>query len=154
MKRLLVALLPGLLVPALSGCMAARLSADGVGVPVSMTEDLNRPYVVVRHFRVDLKSSFLFFDLVTLRGPDVAGALRRQLASTAGEGVANLTIQGHTTLLDGLVFSTVGILGALAIGRVGVSASHLLNMRTYTLEGEVVRYTSDGRPGSEGTDAP
>lgn len=123
-----------------AGCMSVALTVEEFDKPVSLTGNINKNYTIVKHFSCDLKAWFAFFDLVTISEPNMQDALHNEILSAQGDAVINLKIKEETTFVDGVISSAVGIAGALAVGYVGVSLSHLIDTRTYTIEGDVIKY--------------
>ncbi len=136
MRRLL--LLGATLV--LSGCMTVHLSMDKVDKLTAMSGDLGRHYTVVRHFSHDVKGVFTLFGLVTVVNPDVGKVVREELAAARGDAVTGIRIKGQTTLVDGVIPVVLGVVGGLLLPPYGTILSYLVELRTYTIEGDVVRY--------------
>lgn len=139
-KKVLIFFIAAVYLLFLAGCMTVRLTAEGLENPVAMTGNVNKKYTIVKHFSSDLKAWFALFDLVTISEPNVREALHNEILSAHGDAVINVKIQGHTTFTDGAFASAVGIIGALVLPAYGVSMTHLLNIRTYTVEGDVIKY--------------
>lgn len=123
-----------------AGCMTVQLTAEGVEKPASMTSNVNKKFTIVKHFSRDVKGIFLVFNLVTISEPKVNEIIRNELVAGQGDAVINIRIQGQTTFIDGLVPVAAG-LGAAFLSPFGVFASYLIGLRTYTVEGDVIKYT-------------
>ncbi|MGC9093724.1 MAG: hypothetical protein ACP5JH_10825 [Bacteroidota bacterium] len=123
------------------GCMTVQLTSEGVDKPASMTSNVNKKFTIVKHFSRDLKGWFTIFNLVTISNPKVDEVIRNELVASQGDAVINIKIQGQTTFLDGFIPVALGTIGALVAPPWGFYASSLIGVRTYTVEGDVIRYT-------------
>jgi len=124
MKKFVVLFAAALISVSLVSCMKVELNAEGVSKNVSMT-GTSRKYTVLHHFRTDLTGFFVVFNLVTISNPDIAKEVNNQITTAQGDAVINLTIHGETNIVDGLVsYVTYTLLG----------------LRTYTVEGDVIKY--------------
>jgi len=72
--------------------------------------------------------------------PDLAKVVREEIAAARGDAVVGIRIKGQTTLVDGLIPIVLGTLGGLLLPPYGTVLSYLLELRTYTIEGDVIRY--------------
>ena len=107
------------------GCARVTLSTRGVGKDVVMTKTA-RSFEVIKHFSESSKAHFWVFSLVTGREPKLEEIVERQVASVDGDAAINVRIKGQTEFVDGLV---------------AVLVSPIFSMRTYTIEGDIIRYT-------------
>jgi hypothetical protein len=124
-----------------SGCMTVQLDSIGIEKSIGMTANINKKFTVVHHFREDVKGWFTLFDLITISNPDVSGLLQKEVVD--GDAITNLKIQGQTTFVDALVSIGAGAAGVLIGGAAGANAAYLISARTYTVEGDVVKYTEE-----------
>ena len=124
-----------------AGCATVYLTAEGVDKPAAMTASVNKKFTIVKHFREDLKAYFTIFDLVTISNPDVDKLIRSELVAAQGDAIINIRVRGQTTFIDGLIPVGLGVIGALLAPPYGVYASSLIGVRTYTVEGDVIKYT-------------
>jgi hypothetical protein len=124
----------------LSGCATVHLSMGGVDKLTAMSGDPGRRYTVVRHFTRDAKAVFTLFGLVTVVNPDLAEVVREEIVAARGDAVVGIRIKGQKTLVDGLVPIALGTLGGLLLPPFGSVLSYVLELRTYTIEGEIIRY--------------
>jgi hypothetical protein len=122
----------------LTSCMTVHLNADGVDKQVNMT-GVGKKFQILKHFNVSKKGVFMIFDLITVSNPDVSGVIRDQLKSTQGDAVINLRITGQTEFIDGLVSVALGTVGGLVAPPYGSLLGDVLGLRTYTIEGDVVK---------------
>ncbi len=125
----------------LSGCSTVELSTRSLDVPVSFTGNVNKKFVVVKHFRREEKGWFAFFNLVTMSEPQIGTIIREEMQSAQGDAVANVSIQGQTSLTDGGVSLLLSAIGLAAAPPLGFAAGYLVGARTYTVEGDIIRYT-------------
>lgn len=123
------------------GCMTVQLSTDGIDKTVAMTSDVNKTFTIVRRFNQDLKGWFTLFNLITITDPRVSDLVRNELSAARGDAVINLRIQGQTTFVDGLIPIALGIVGGLAAPPFGFFASNLIGVRTYTVQGDIIKYS-------------
>ncbi len=151
------ALLASLLISAslLSGCVTVDLSTGGIRAPVAMSSNINRDYSVIRHFERPLKGWFTLFDLITVQHPKVEEAIREELERSDGDGVVNVEIRGQDTFIDrlipaalsaaGVTFTALGVASYSStysvVGALLSIAASQIRVRTYTVRGDVVRYT-------------
>nr|MBP9212404.1 hypothetical protein [Bacteroidota bacterium] len=84
---------------------------------------------------------FAFFNLVTMSEPQIGTIIREEMQSAQGDAVANVSIQGQTSLTDGGVSLLLSALGLAAAPPLGFAAGYLVGARTYTVEGDIIRYT-------------
>jgi len=120
--------------------MTVHLSMGGVDKLTTMSGDPGRHYTVVRHFSRDVKGVFTLFGLVTVVNPDISKVVQEELAAARGDAVVGIRIKGQTTLVDGVIPVALGVVGGLLLPPYGTVLSYLLELRTYTIEGDVVRY--------------
>jgi hypothetical protein len=92
---------------------------------IAMSSGGLRPYDVIGTFAVPLKAKWIFYGAGTLADPDVRGAVEGEVKKAGGDGAVNVVIRGKTRFGDLLI---TGIL------------IDLYSQRTYTVEGEVIRY--------------
>jgi hypothetical protein len=108
---------------------------------ISMTPNINREFTIIKHFKRDLKAWFTILGLVTISDPKVEEVIREEILKAQGDRVVNLEITGQTTILDGLIPVAVGNVGFLVAPPYGVYAAYLIGARTYTIEGDIIKYT-------------
>lgn len=121
------------------GCMTVHLVADKVNEPVNMTQNVNKNYTIVKYFKHSVKGIFTLFNLVTISNPDIQKIIEKELEN--GDAVVNIKITGQTTFIDGLIPVAVGVIGSFVIPPYGSFLSNMIGLRTYTVEGYVVKYT-------------
>jgi hypothetical protein len=120
--------------------MTVLLTSEGVEKPVDMTSNVNKKFTIVKHFERELKGYFVVFNLITVSDPNIKNAMQDELLNGKGDAIINVKIKGQTTFLDGCLSVGVGILGGLALPPYGVYLGDLIGARTYTIEGDVIRY--------------
>ena len=105
------------LVFATTGC-AQSFDATTLGVPVTMASDgVQSPEGTA--FKVESKALWFMWGIVPIANPSLQKTLASELVG--GRSVANLKIQTHTSLLDGLVtLATVGLLTPRSVTYEGV----------------------------------
>ena len=143
MKRTVSIGIGVLLLVALTGCQTVDLKAN-LEKQADFTGNAQKDYKVIRHFENEIKGYFTLFDLVTIQNPDIEHIIRSELKRSDGDAVINLKIQGQTTFLDGVIPALLSVTGAyltLPYGY-GSIAGSLISMRTFTVEGDVIRYTN------------
>ncbi len=140
MKLKITLIIVGLIIISFTGCMTVNLTAEGVEKTVAMSSNVNKKYTIVKHFSKDLKGYFTIFNLVTISDPKVSELIRNELISAQGDAVINIKIQGQTTFIDGLVPIGLGVIGGIIAPPYGTFASYLIGLRTYTVEGDVIKY--------------
>ena len=144
MRRVAVGVILLVLVVLLSGCATVQLDVRDLDGAVAMTADLNRDYDVVAHFSRSTQAQFAFFDLVTIREPEIEEIMATELRAAWGDAIANVTLKGQMTFVDGAISVAAGVLGGLIWPPYGAYAACLFGFRTYTVEGDVIRYRDDG----------
>lgn len=125
----------------LPGCSTVELSTRSLDVPVSFSGNVNKKFVVVKHFRREAKAWFVFFNIVTISEPEVGAIIKEEMLSALGDAVANVSIQGQTSLSDGGVSLLVSAIGLAVAPPLGFAAGYIVGARTYTIEGDIIRYT-------------
>lgn len=140
MKRIVVIILGVLYFSTFVGCMTVPISSGGVYKPVAMTSSVNKKANIIKHFKTEFKSWFTLYNLIPLNDPKVNELLNNELNGTQGDAIINLKIEGQTTFTDGLIPVVVGVIGTIVAPPYGSYASALVGARTYTLEGDVVKY--------------
>lgn len=143
MKKSITFLVIGLSFLIVPACMTVHLSAEGYDKPASMTSNVNKKFTIVKHFKRNLKGWFAIFNLITISDPDIQRVIQNEVMSAQGDAAINLKIQGQTTFLDGAIPVALGVIGALVAPPGGIYASNLIGVRTYTIEGDVIRYTDE-----------
>ena len=104
-----------------------------------MTNEANEDFKIVKHFSKELRGWFTVFNLVTISNPDVQRLIQNELQATGGDAVINVSIKGQTTFIDGLIPVGVSVIGSL-ISPYGFALGYLIGARTYTIEGDVIKY--------------
>lgn len=125
----------------LQGCMTVNLTTVGYDKPVSMTNNVNKKFSIVKHFNQELKGWFTIFNLVTISEPNVEEAIRREISSVQGDGAINVKIKGQITFIDGIIPFALGLIGSVALPPAGSVLGYLVGARTYTIEGDIIKYT-------------
>ncbi|MCX6136015.1 MAG: hypothetical protein NTV54_00765 [Ignavibacteriales bacterium] len=139
MKKIAPFLIAFVLTIGSSGCATVNLNAEGYDKAASLTTS-EKPFTIVKHFKKEMKAWFALFSLVTLSEPDIAKVLRDETASSKGDAVINLKVQGQTTFVDGAIPIVLGGIGAFIVRPAGVVAGYFIAARTYTIEGDVIQY--------------
>lgn len=140
MKKSLILSIVAACLLSLVGCMTVMLTAEGVDKPAAMTSNVNKKFTIVKHFSRDIKAIFVIFNLVTVTNPKVNEVIRNEIVAGHGDAVINITIKGQTTFIDGLVPVAAGV-AASFLSPFGIFAFNLIGLRTYTVEGDVIKYT-------------
>lgn len=123
----------------LVGCMTVQLDAVGYDKQVTLTSP-ERKYVILKHFNREMKCYYTLLNLIPLNEPSVAEILRDETISAHGDGVANVRIAGEAALVDFATPVTIGILGLVTAPPSGAFLALLIGSRTYTIEGDIIRY--------------
>lgn len=124
------------------GCMTVNLTSEGIDKPVSMTNNVNQQnFTVIKHIKRDVKGIFTLFNLVTISDTKINDILRSELQASQGDAVINVKIKGQTTLVDGAIPLAATFVGSLISPVVGFLAAYMIGLRTYTVEGDIIRYS-------------
>jgi hypothetical protein len=78
---------------------------------------------------------------VTISDLNVQRIIQNEVMSAQGDAAININIQGQTTFIDGAIPVALGVIGFLVAPPGGAYASYLIGARTYTVEGDVIRYS-------------
>ena len=143
MKRATVGVILLILAVLLLGCATVQIDVRDLDGTAAMTADLNRDYDVVAHFSRSTQAQFAFFDLLTIKEPEIQEIMETELRAAWGDAIANITLKGQMTFVDGAISVAAGVLGGMIWPPYGIWASSLFGFRTYTVEGDVIRYTDD-----------
>ena len=122
-----------------TNCMTVNLSAAGYDKTASLTS-MDRKFSIVKHFSSDMKCWYALVNLIPLTEPNVAEILRDETVSSHGDAVINVRIAGQTTLVDAVIPVALAFLGSAASSQRGVFLGLLIGARTYTIEGDVIKY--------------
>lgn len=129
----------------LQGCMMEiGFTAQQIEVPVSMTSQLGRPYITVRHFSVTQDRSALFIKRLWGGGlPDIHGMIERELKKTPGDAVVNLSIQGAIQPGDVALPVVIGIAGVFVFPPMifFLFEPLLADFKSFSVEGDIVNFT-------------
>ncbi len=139
MKKYLSLSLIFIFIISFSGCMTVNLAVEGYENPVVMTGNVNKEYKIVKHFKKDLRGWFTLFNLITVSDPDIQRVIVNEIKSVNGDAAINVKIVGQTTLVDGLIPIALGTLGSV-INPAGFVLAYLVGARTYTVEGDIIKY--------------
>lgn len=123
-----------------SGCLSVQLSAVGYENTASLTS-IERKFTIVKHFTVDIKNWYTFFNLIPLSETSIADIFRDETASSHGDAIINVKIVGQTSLVDVAIPVAAGIIGTIISQKGGVVLGIFIGSRTYTIEGDVIKYT-------------
>lgn len=141
MKKIFTILIISIFLLIIPGCMTVHLTVEGYDKPVSMTNNVNKNFVIVKHFKRELKAVFVIFNLVTVSNPQIEKVIRNEVLSAQGDAAINVKIQGQITFVDGFVPVALGVIGAVVAPPYGAYISNLIGLRTYTVEGDIIKYT-------------
>ena len=122
-----------------TGCMAVNLTAVGYDKTASLT-NTEKKFTIVKHFNRDIKNLYTLFNLIPLSEPSLADLLHDETMSSHGDAVINLRIHGQTSLLDMAIPLSLGVLGSIVLPPRGAFLGVLIGSRTYTVEGDVIKY--------------
>ena len=144
-------LLAGVLI--LSGGCASYTSVSlstNQSKPVSMTSNINKEYSVMKHIRVVQKVPFLFLLRINPENanPNLDELLQPVFAETPADAIVNVRLQGSTSLGDVILPIGLGIAGGLVFAPlfVFVVTPFFEDLKTYSLEGDIVRYSESSKP--------
>jgi len=114
---------------------------------VSMTANINREYRVIKHIRVEQKLPFLFIVRMSPEHghPDLDEMLQPEIDASQGDAVVNVKIKGEAELGDVFLPVGIGVLGGIAFAPLFVIAAIPLyeDLKTYTVEGDIVKYIGE-----------
>lgn len=137
----------GLLCGGCASLTSVELSAGGRLKTVSMTSDVNKEYRVIRHVEVKQRVPLLFLMRVVPGSatPDINELLEPELVAAQGDAIVNVKISGSAALGDMLLPIGVGVVGGLALAPLFVFTVFPLfeDLKTYTVEGDIVEYTGE-----------
>ena len=119
-----------------------------------LSADINREYEIVGRFEKEVRVWFTLYSLITINPPDIDKLIEDELRRAKGDAVVNLRIRGQQAVFDyliptaimsvGLSLTVTGTLqldtGLSALGSLFTLAAGQIASRTYTIEGDVVRY--------------
>ena len=140
MRKLIFISLIAVLILTSTGCMTVLLTTEGIEKPVGMTSNVNKEFTIVKHFIRHSKGYFIIFNLVTLSDPKLKDLVNNEILAGQGDAVINVKIEGQTTFIDGFASVGLGFIGGLAAPPFGSLLGDLFGMRTYTIEGDVIKY--------------
>ncbi len=141
MKKVLIISVAMVSMFALAGCETVMLTAEGIPQPASMTGNVNKKYTIVKHFSRSLKGWFMVFDLITVSNPSVQKLVHNEILSAQGDAVINIRIKGQTTFWDDVPPVVLSVVGTLVAPPWGSLAGDIVSSRTFTVSGDVIRYT-------------
>ncbi|MDP1677970.1 MAG: hypothetical protein Q8L88_14020 [Bacteroidota bacterium] len=132
----------------IGGCKTVDLSIYDNSKSVSLNSNSNRRYVFVKHFNRDEKAYFTLFNLITAKDLMLDKVIQQELQANNGDGIMNLKIKGQDTFIDQLIPLGVGFLGTIIMPEtpIGLFAFYMIGIRTYTIEGDIVRYVDNVEP--------
>lgn len=122
-----------------AGCMTVNIEATGFDKTASFT-GTDRKFTIQKHFTRELKSWYLLLNLIPVSGPDIAQILRDETASAKGDAVINIKVKGEIKLADAGVPVAMAVLGSIIYRQGGALAGLIVGVRTYTIEGDVIKY--------------
>ncbi len=140
MKNLTLIFVVLMIIISSTGCMTVNLGAEGYDKTASLTS-AEKKFTIVEHFKKHLKGWFTLFDLITISNPNIGEFLNKETISAHGDAVVNIKIEGQTTFIDGLIPFTLEVIGSIAAPPGGAALGALISSRTYTIEGDVIKYT-------------
>ncbi len=154
-----------------AGCAHVHFDASRSRVPASMTARVGRPGKVIGHFQKEIRCSWILWRLLPMSDVELAPLIEQVARERQADAVVNLRIHGESTFVDSLLtigIATVagGILSYLlaspdpamreqAVIQNAASAALVANLvgtggalylpffRTYTVEGDLVRFESE-----------
>ena len=132
--------------PGCASYTAVKLDATRLSKPVSMSANINREYEISKHVKAEQKIPFLF--LVRLSpetgSPDIREMLEPEINSVQGDAVVNVQIKGEASLGDIILPIATGVIGGIAFPPLFVIAAipFFEDLKTYSVEGDVVKYSS------------
>jgi len=108
-----------------AGCATVNLETKAAEDNISMSHVVNKNYKKITHFKRNTQAWFAIFDLATISNPNLRNIVEDEIRAVDGDGVVNLQIKGETTFIDGCISILTG---------------SLIRPRSYTIEGDVVKY--------------
>ncbi len=112
-----------------------------------MTANINREYRVIKHIKVEQKIPFLFLVRMNPESghPEVDEMLQPEIDASQGDAIVNVKIKGEAAFGDVFFPVGVGVVGGIAFAPLFILAVIPLyeDLKTYTVEGDIVMYTDD-----------
>lgn len=113
--------------------------------PVSMTAQINREYVIVKHVVIQQKVPLLFLQRLNPQSgsADLNELLAPELKNSEADALVNVTIKGIAAFGDVMLPLGVGFFGGLLFPPffVLMAVPMFEDLKTYTVEGDLVRYS-------------
>lgn len=122
-----------------AGCMSVHFDAAGYDRMASLTSS-ERKFTLLKHFSRDVKCWYTLVGLIPLSDTDLSGILKDETASAHGDAVLNIKVHGETTLLDAAIPVATAFFGSVVSPQRGALLGLLVTARTYTIEGDVIKY--------------
>jgi hypothetical protein len=125
----------------LSGCATVYLDTASLRVPVAMTDSINKPYTVLKHFKHERKGYFILLGFIKIANPDFHDILNAEINEVHGDAIVNTSMEAEYDLVDTIVPYGIGAAGWAAFGPVGLNLSYAFTMQTYRIQGDIVKYS-------------
>jgi len=109
----------------IAGCATVNLETRAAEDNISMSHIINKEYKTIAHFKRNTQAWFAIFDLATVSNPNLRNIVENEIKAVNGDGVVNLQIKGETTFIDGCI---------------SILTCSLIRPRSYTIEGDIVKY--------------
>jgi len=120
-------------------CMSVNINATGYDKTASLTST-DKKFTILKHFNREMKCWYTLINLIPLSEPNCADLLRDETASSHGDAIINIKIQGQTSLIDVAIPVALSVLGSIVSPQRGAFLGVLVGARTYTIEGDVIKY--------------
>lgn len=139
------------------GCASmtsVAVESKGVMKPISMTPNINREYIVIKHFKKEQKAPFLFLTRLNPAGAafNLDEELRNEPGFGEGDAVVNVSVKSQLAMGDLLFPLVVGVGGGLIFPPFFAFLACPLyeDLKTCVVEGDIVKYAAEApAPGGE-----
>jgi hypothetical protein len=116
------------------------IDATKLGYEVALTDTVNRPFTVIKHFSQERKAYFVLLGLFIIADPDVVGVISAEIAEGKGDAVINTKLEVEYDLIDTIVPYGIGAVGWAIFGPAGFNFTYVFNTQTYRISGDIIRY--------------
>jgi hypothetical protein len=124
-----------------TGCVTVYLDMTHMNKTVAMTDSLNRPYSVIKHFTQEQKAYFILLGFFKISNPDFTEVLKTEIKDSQADAIINTSLEVEYDFIDTIVPLGIGVIGTIILGPVGLNLYYVFSMQTYRIKGDVIRYS-------------